>query len=50
MNDVYGRVSFTYHISETVSITPFVGGSVLLDDQDAGDDQAYGGVWFEVRF
>lgn len=50
MNDAYGRLSFTYHISETVSVTPFVGGSVLLDDNDAGDDQAFGGIWFEVRF
>lgn len=50
MNDAYSRLSFTYHISETVSITPFVGGSVLLDDNDPGDDQAFGGVWFEVRF
>ena len=50
MNDAYGRLSLTYNISDTVSITPFVGGSVLLDNDDAGDDQAYGGVWFEVRF
>lgn len=50
LNDAYGRLSLTYHISETVSITPFVGGSVLLDDDDAGNDQAFGGVWFEVRF
>ncbi|MEJ6572698.1 MAG: hypothetical protein QNL01_07175 [Akkermansiaceae bacterium] len=50
MNDVYSRLSFTYHISETVSVTPFVGGSVLLDNDDAGGDHAFGGVWFEVRF
>ena len=49
-NDAYGRLSLTYHISDAVSITPFVGGSVLLDSDDPGDDQAYGGVWFEVRF
>jgi len=30
MNDAYGRLSLTYHISDTVSITPFAGGSVLL--------------------
>jgi len=50
MNDAYGRLSLTYHISDTVSITPFAGGSVLLDSDDIGDDQAYGGVWFEFRF
>ena len=50
LNDAYGRLSITYHLSDTVSITPFAGGSVLLDDDDAGDDQAYGGVWFEFRF
>ncbi|MBT8037380.1 MAG: hypothetical protein KJO21_07535 [Verrucomicrobiae bacterium] len=50
INDAYSRLSLTYHISDTVSITPFVGGSVLLDQADAGNDQAYGGIWFEVRF
>lgn len=49
-NDVYARASLTYHISDTVSITPFVGGSALLDSDDEGDDNAFGGVWFEVRF
>lgn len=50
MNDAYSRISFTYHVSETVSLTPFVGGSVLLDSDDPGDDHAFGGIWFEVRF
>ncbi len=50
MNDAYSRLAFTYHISETVSVTPFVGASVLLDSNDVGDDQVFGGVWFEVRF
>lgn len=50
LNDAYSRLSLTYHISDTVSISPFVGGSVLLDNADAGSDQAFGGIWFEVRF
>lgn len=50
LNDAYSRVSFTYHISDTVSVSPFIGGSILLDNNDAGSDQAYGGIWFEVRF
>ncbi len=49
-NDVYGRASLTYNISDTVSITPFVGGSALLDSDDIGGDNAFGGIWFEVRF
>jgi hypothetical protein len=49
-NDVYSRISLTYNISETVSVTPFFGGSALLDSDDVGDDTAFGGVWFEVRF
>lgn len=49
-NDVYGRAALTYNISDTVSITPFIGGSVLLDSNDIGDDNAFGGIWFEVRF
>ena len=49
-NDAYARVSLTYNISDTVSITPFVGGSALLDSNDIGDDTAFGGIWFEVRF
>ncbi len=50
LNDAYTRLSLTYNISDTVSITPFVGGSTLLDSNDLGDDQTFGGVWFEVRF
>lgn len=50
MNDAYGRLSLTHHISDTVSITPFVGGSLLIDDDDEGDDESFAGLWFEVRF
>lgn len=50
LNDAYGRLSLTHHLSDTVSITPFIGGSVLLDDEDSGDDQTFAGMWFEVRF
>jgi len=49
-NDVYGRLSVTYNFSDTVSFTPFVGGSALLDSDDIGDNNAFGGIWFEVRF
>ena len=50
VNDAYGRLSVTHHLSDTVSITPYLGGSILMDSSDTGDDQAYAGVWFEVRF
>jgi len=49
-NDVYGRLSLTYNISDAVSVTPYVGGSALLDNDDLGDDNAFGGIWFVVRF
>ncbi len=50
MNDAYCRLSLTHHLSDTLSITPYLGGSILLDNSDTGDDQAYAGVWFAVRF
>lgn len=54
-NDLYARLSLTYHISDAVSVTPFVGASVLIDDDSPvpgvnRDDSAYGGLWFIVRF
>jgi len=49
-NDVYGRLSLTYNISDHVSFSPYVGGSVLLDNNDEGDDTIFGGIWFIVRF
>ncbi|BDS08661.1 hypothetical protein NT6N_37010 [Oceaniferula spumae] len=55
INDVYSRLSLTYHISEAVSVTPFIGASLLIDDDSTvpgviNDDSAYGGIWFVVRF
>ncbi len=55
INDLYARLSYTYHISDTVSITPFIGTSILIDDDSTtpgviNDDSTYGGLWFIVRF
>ncbi|MGB2403541.1 MAG: hypothetical protein ACPIA7_09045 [Akkermansiaceae bacterium] len=50
MNDAYGRLAVTHHLSDTVSITPYFGGSLPMNGSDTGDDQAYAGVWFEIRF
>jgi hypothetical protein len=48
-NDVYGRASFTYAISKSVSVTPFVGFS-LPADASPETERLFGGVWFEVNF
>lgn len=48
-NDFYARVTYTFAISDRVSITPFFGTSLQLDDHES-DDVAYGGFWFEVIF
>ncbi|MGJ8698001.1 MAG: hypothetical protein ACSHYF_16905 [Verrucomicrobiaceae bacterium] len=48
-NDLHGRLSLTYALSDSVAFTPFLGWSIQLDDKTAGD-AAYGGVWFEVIF
>ena len=55
INDIYARLSFTYHISETVSVTPFIGTSILIEDDSTvpgilNDDTTFGGLWFVVRF
>ena len=51
LNDLYLRIALTYGISERVSLTPFVGGSFVIDDDTAfSDDEAYAGFWFEVTF
>lgn len=44
----FSRVTLTYAISESISVTPFVGTSLSLDTER--DDEAYAGFWFEVIF
>ncbi|MGC6427177.1 MAG: hypothetical protein ACON5H_09310 [Akkermansiaceae bacterium] len=48
-NELYGRLSFTYAISDASAITPFLGWSMQLDDSRA-TDPVFGGVWFEFIF
>ncbi len=48
-NDLYAKITFTYALSDQVALSPFLGTSIQLDDQDA-DDTAYAGLWFEVIF
>lgn len=50
-NDVYARLSWTYAVSERVSLTPFVGTSLALGSgPHDGSDCLYAGLWFEVNF
>ena len=48
-NDLYARISYTYHLTKQVSISPFLGTSLQLDTNN-GSDHLYGGLWFEVSF
>ena len=49
-NDAYARLSWTYAVSDRVSLTPFVGTSLSLDSGGPGDNYLWGGLWFEVNF
>ncbi|MDB9741727.1 hypothetical protein OAB00_02615 [Akkermansiaceae bacterium] len=41
----FGRFSYTYNLTEQVSVTPFAGFNLAEDD-----DTFYGGIWFETSF
>lgn len=47
-NDIFGRVSYTYKVAQNVSLSPFIGTSLGLDEPD--ESRLFGGVWFEVTF
>ena len=48
LNDAFGRISYTYKVAHNVSLTPFLGISLGLDEPD--ESTVFGGVWFEVTF
>lgn len=48
-NEVYGRVSLTYALTKSVSVTPFAGVSLPTDDNPESN-RLLGGIWFEVNF
>lgn len=50
LNDFYGRASLTYNINSTVSLTPFLGWSLEIEDDYGDGDEFFGGLWFEVVF
>ncbi|MFD2158391.1 hypothetical protein ACFSW8_05735 [Rubritalea tangerina] len=49
-NDFFAKVSYTYNINQMVSISPYVGTSILLDNKDLGRDSLHGGIYFAVSF
>lgn len=49
INDAYSRLSYTYNLTDQVSISPFAEASVILSDREQ-NDQIVGGIWFEVSF
>ena len=48
-NDAYARLSWTYAINRSVSITPFVGTSLALDSGPE-KNRLFGGLWLAVTF
>ena len=49
-NDAYGKISYTYNINQSLSISPYIGTSLLLDNKDTGRDSLYGGIYLAVSF
>ena len=50
MNDFHARATVTYNINSTVSLSPFLGWSLEIDDDNGDGDELFGGLWFEVVF
>lgn len=49
-NDVFAKLAYTYDINQTVSVSPYIATSILLDDDELGNDSFFGGVYFAVSF
>lgn len=50
LNDFFSKCIYTYNINQNVSISPYIGTSILLDNDDAEGDSLFGGVYFSVAF
>lgn len=50
LNDSFAKCSYTYNINQSVSVSPYIGTSILLDSDDTGSDSLHGGVYFAVSF
>lgn len=48
MNDLYGRVSYSYEINRHIALTPYLGTSLPLTAE--ATPRLFAGVWFEVNF
>ncbi len=48
INELHTRISLTYAISKQVAVSPFIGASIVLAHE--GEDEAFGGFWFQVIF
>ena len=48
MNDLYGRLSYSYEINRHVALTPYLGTSLPLTAE--ASPRLFAGVWFEVNF
>lgn len=47
-NDFYGRLALTYNVNSFLSLTPFVGYSLGLDDNSIRE--TFAGIWLAVSF
>ena len=50
LNDIFAKLSYTYNINQSLSISPYLGTSLLLDSSDTGNDSLYAGIYFAVSF
>ncbi|MFC5050004.1 hypothetical protein ACFPK9_05210 [Rubritalea spongiae] len=50
LNDAFGKISYTYNINQSLSISPYIGTSILLDNKESGRDSLYGGIYLAVTF
>ncbi|WP_018970705.1 hypothetical protein [Rubritalea marina] len=50
LNDFFATLEYTYNINNSISLTPYIGNSTLLDNNDTGKDSFHGGVFFAVSF
>lgn len=48
LNNFYGRLTLTYNINSFLSLSPFVGYTIAIDDD--ASDEAYTGIWLAVSF
>lgn len=50
LNDLFTKFTYTYNINQSISVSPYLGTSTLLDSADQGKDSLHGGLYFAVSF